>query len=354
MALCSWLGCVMLLGCVEPQVRTDPRVPSARAALPPSPPPSLPPARPPADVTPAQDLGTRIYVANESSNSVTVINADNFEVIGTIDSKNHATHDLALTRDKKMLLATNLGTGRVSVIDTQKMETIASIYTGARSHVVTLTNDNSQAWIANVADDTITILDLASLRIVGLLATGLGPTGLAFSRDGRFAYVSNQGDKTVSVIDVNYQRIIKTLQVGTNPQFLILGPDGRVWGCNAGSNDIFIIDPANQEVVGSYQVGPFPQQIAFAYKGLSGPNAYVSIAGFNKVIVVNTDIKRQNVLEEIEVGERPSGIWANPQGTRVFVANEASNDVWIIDTGTSQVIGKVAVGRKPTRVIVSR
>jgi len=50
----------------------------------------------------------------------------------------------------------------------------------------------------------------------------------------------------------------------------------------------------------------------------------------------------------------PNGIWANPQGTRVFAVHETSNDLRVIDTGTSRVIAKVPVGRKPIRVVVSR
>ena len=283
-----------------------------------------------------------------------VIDADKLQSIGIIDARNHATHDLALARDGRTLFATNLASGRLSVIDTEKMETVASLYTGARSHVVTLTNDNKHAWIANIAEDTISILEIATLKIVGSLPTGQGPTGLAFSRDGKFAYVSNQGDKTVQVIEVDSHRVIKAIPVGTNPHFIVLGPDGRIWGCNTGSNDIYVIDTTTQEVSGSFQVGPFPQQIAFAHKGLSGPNAYVTVAGFNKVLVLNTDLKQMRVMEEIAVGERPNGIWANSQGTKLFVANEGANDISVIDTGTSQVIANVAVGRKPIRVVVSR
>src|SRR5262245_39290063 len=97
----------------------------------------------------------RIYVANESSNTVTVIDAVSFNVVGTVDAKNFSTHDLSLTRDGRLLFATNLASGRVSVIDTVSLETIASIFTGGRCHVVTLTNDNPQAWVANIGEDTL-------------------------------------------------------------------------------------------------------------------------------------------------------------------------------------------------------
>lgn len=296
----------------------------------------------------------RIYVANESSNTVTVIDAITFEVIRTVDAKNHSTHDLSLSRDGKWLFATNLASGRVSVIDTATLETIASIHTGSRSHVVTLTNDNRHAWVANIADDNISIVDTQSYRILGTIPVGKGPTGLTFSRDGRFAFVSNQGDKRVAIVDTTSHRVIKAIPVGTNPHFLVLGPEGRVWGTNTGGNDIYVIDPISREKIASFQVGPGPQQIAFAYKGIVGPNAYVTVGGLNKVAVVSADPKNMRVLEHIDVGERPNGIWANPEGTRVFVGHEGSNDLRVIDTGTSQVIATVPVGRKPIRVVVSR
>jgi YVTN family beta-propeller protein len=34
--------------------------------------------------------------------------------------------------------------------------------------------------------------------------------------------------------------------------------------------------------------------------------------------------------------------------------HEASNDLYVIDTGTSAVMATVPVGRKPIRVVVSR
>jgi YVTN family beta-propeller protein len=295
-----------------------------------------------------------VYVANESSNSITVVDAESLQVVATVDAKNHATHDLALSRDGRFLLATNLAPGRLSVIDTTALETVASVFTGARAHVVAFTNDERQAWIANIAEDNVAILDMRTLRVVGTLPTGKGPTGLAFSRDGRFAYVSNQGDKTVAVVDTIGLTILKRIPVGTNPHFLILGPDGRIWGCNTGSNDIYVIDPGTQQVVASFQVGPAPQQIAFGFKGLAGPLAYVTVAGFNKVLVLDADVRRLRLLEEIEVGEAPNGIAANPQGTRLFVVHERSNDLRVIDTGTSRVIATVPVGRKPIRVVVSK
>ncbi len=300
------------------------------------------------------EIPSRIYTANESSNDVTVIDAASFAPVGSIDAKNQSTHDLAVSRDGRRIYATNLASGRLSVMDAGTMETIASIYTGQRCHVVALTNDNKQAWVANIGENTISIVDTDNFRILGTIPTGKGPTGLTFSHDGKFAYVSNQGDKTVDIIDTATHQVVKSLPVGANPHFLVVGPKGYVWGTNTGGTDIYVIDPATQEIAGTLEVGAKPQQIAFGFKGMQGPNVYVTVGGTNKVAVVPADPKNLKVIEEIPVGEGPNGIWANPEGTRLFVGHDKGNEVRVIDTGTGQTLSTVPVGRKPIRVVVSR
>lgn len=332
MRLSGMLLATVLAGCAAVQEHS-PKPPTAAAVLPP---------------------GPKIYVANESGNSVSVIDGNSLNVLATVDALNHSTHDVAVTRDGKLAFATNLASGKLSVIDTQKLATVASLYTGRRSHVVTVTNDNRHAWVANISDDNISIVDTQTLRILGTIPVGNGPTGMTFSRDGRLAFVSNQGDRNVQIIDTASHRIVKSIPVGINPHFLTLGPDGRIWGCNTGDDDIFVIDPATMEKVASFKVGAEPQQIAFAYRGVSGPNAYVTLSSGNKVAVVSTDLKQMRVIDQIEVGQRPNGIWANPEGTRLYVVHEVSNDLHVIDSGSGQVIRQVPVGHKPIRVVVAK
>ncbi len=260
---------------------------------------------------------------------------------------------MALSRDGKQLWVTNLANGRVSVIDTAPRTTVASIFTGTRAHVVALTNNNKHAWVANIADNTISIIDTTIFRILGTIPVGKGPMGIAFSRDGKFAYVSTQ-DKMVNVIDTSAHQVIKQIPVGPNPHFLTLGPDGHIWGTNTGSNDIYVIDTSTNEIAKTIEVGPAPQQIAFALKGTAGPNAYVTVTGINKVVVVGATSTTLSIREQIDVGEEPNGIWANAVGTRIYVGHTKSNNVMVVDSGTSQVLATLPVGRKPIRVVATR
>lgn len=166
--------------------------------------------------------------------------------------------------------------------------------------------------------------------------------------------MSAQGDKTVGVIDTTSHQVVKTIPVGANPHFLVVSRDGHVWGVNTGQNDIYVLDPESHEKVGTFTVGDKPQQIAFAYKGTTGPLAYVTIGSQNKVIGLGGDPNNLKVVDEIAVGEGPNGIWSNHEGTRLFVAHDKGNEIRVIDSGTGQTLATVPVGRKPIRVVVSR
>jgi YVTN family beta-propeller protein len=297
-------------------------------------------------------IPSRIYVANESSNTVSVLDAGNYKLVSEVDTLGHSPHDLSLSRDGERLYVSNLASGGVSVINARSLETIARLYTGKRCHVVTLSNDGNQLWVANITDGIVSIVETKGYRILGTIPIPQA-MGIAFSQDGRFVYISSM-NKTVSVVEVASHQIIQTIPVGSNPHFLVVGPGGYIWGTNTGQNDVFVIDPSENKIIGTLEVGPAPQQITFAYKGTVGPLAYVSVGGLNKVVVITSDPKSLKIREQIDVGEEPNGIWANPVGTRVYVAHSKSNDLRVIDSGTSQVIATTPLGRKPIRVVASK
>lgn len=109
--------------------------------------------KPPAEVK----VDKRIYVANESSNTVTVIDALTLAPIKTIPMGLSGTHDLALTRDGRKLFVSNLLSGAVAVVDTATLEVVATIPTGNRCHSLALSNDESQLWVVNIGENNVSV-----------------------------------------------------------------------------------------------------------------------------------------------------------------------------------------------------
>jgi YVTN family beta-propeller protein len=303
---------------------------------------------------PPVKVNNRLYVANESGNSLSVIDAGALAPIKTVPLEAKGAHDLALTRDGKLLFVTNLLSGVVVALDTATLQPTATIPTGNRAHSVALTNDEKQLWVVNIGENNISVIDVARLRVLGTIPAGKAPGHIRFSRDGRYAYVTSQEDGRVLVIDTTNHQTVRSIAVGALPHFIIPSPDGKyLWGGNTGGNDVYVIDMEKNERVATIPVGPKPQHIAFGVRGMFGPFAYVAVEDADQVVVLDTKPGAYAIVDRIKVGARPAGLASSPEGGRIYVSLQGTDQLVVIDTGTGRVIGQVPVGLKPVGVAAS-
>lgn len=300
-------------------------------------------------------VSNRIYVANESGNSVSVIDANSLEPVKTVPLALKGAHDMALTRDGRTLFVSNLLSGELAVLDTGTFNVTATLPTGNRCHSIALTNDEKQAWIVNIGENNVSIIDVARLRILGTIpSVGKLPGHIRFSKDGRFAYITSQEDGQLVVIDTSNHQIIKRVPVGRLPHFILASPDGRyLWGGATGERHVYVIDMTTNTRVTTIDVGPKPQHIAFGVRGMFGPFAYVAVEDANEIVVIDARPGELKVVDRIAVGNKPSGVSASPEGGRVYVSLQGTDQMAVIDTGTHRVINRVPVGLKPVGIAVS-
>jgi YVTN family beta-propeller protein len=77
----------------------------------------------------------------------------------------------------------------------------------------------------------------------------------------------------------------------------------------------------------------------------AGTRVYVTNQVSNTVSVINTSTN--TVVATVNVGKYPCGVAVNPAGTRVYVVNEFDKNVSVIDTATNTVTASVNVGLNP-------
>ena len=68
--------------------------------------------------------------------------------------------------------------------------------------------------------------------------------------------------------------------------------------------------------------------------------------GRSKMVMI-VDTATDQVVGQIEAGQRPWGIALSPDGKTLYTANGPSNDVSIIDVATRTVVKKIPVGDGP-------
>lgn len=264
--------------------------------------------------------GTKAYITNSNSSTISIINISNNQVIGTINGFDGPS-GMAITPDGNFAYVNNYGAGNCS---------------GLAS--------------------SVRFVDLNTNTIVGpRIFVDQAPAALAMSPDGNFVYVVNYvdgqpGTGTMSIIQTNINTVIDTVTGLSGPFAIAITPDGKyAYVTNFGSNNfapigttVTIIDLENHTIAATIDLGIQPSGIAITP---DGKYAYVSnyntlyqdgtnftglTAGQGTVNII--DVKKKKLITPtIAVDQSPDAIAIAPNGKHAYVTNYTSNTVNVIE-----------------------
>jgi YVTN family beta-propeller protein len=203
-------------------------------------------------------------------------------------------------------------------------------------------------------------------RHAGLAAAGLAlcawltPPPLQAQR----AYVSNEDDGTVAVIDVGRLSVLGSVEVGKRPRGIVLSRDGAtlyvaVSGLpkcpppipeeqceklprDAQADGVVIVDTGTLRRTGILKGVSDPERVEVSRDGRS---LFVTEEDTARLSVL--DAARGTLRAQIAVGREPEGVRASPDGRWVLVTSESDNSVAIIDARAYVLVRSLAVGRRP-------
>jgi YVTN family beta-propeller protein len=134
---------------------------------------------------------------------------------------------VAVTPDGTRLYVSNNSGDSLTVINTATNTVVGSIAVGNGPVGVTLSPDGTRAYVANQASHTVTVINTATNTVVTTINVGTGPFGVAVAPDGTRLYVSNGTNGSVSVIDTATNTVLTTLPVGIGPGYLGICGNGN-------------------------------------------------------------------------------------------------------------------------------
>src|SRR5258708_4737944 len=167
--------------------------------------PAKPAATPaPVAVAPPPPPAVRVYVTNEQSGDLTVINGDTQAVMATAPLGKRP-RGIQVSPDHKSLYVALSG----------------SPPAGPGVDPKTLPPPDRNA-------DGIGEVDADSYTLKRIIHAGADPEQLAISADGTRMYVANEDTATLSVVDVASGKIVAAVKVGEEPEGVTIRPDGKV------------------------------------------------------------------------------------------------------------------------------
>jgi YVTN family beta-propeller protein len=301
----------------------------------------------------------RVYAANQTSNTVSVIDPSSNKLLGVIrlgDSVPGAlsalykgqllVHGLGYSPDAKTLAVVSIASNSVALVDTATNRVKKIIYVGRAPHEAFFTPNGRELWVVVRGEDYVSIIDPMQMKEVRRIKVANGPGMTMFGPDGKYAFVCSSFTPELAVIDVESHQIIKRLPQASpfSPNIAVSPENDEVWITlkDTGKVQIFSAKaPFEQKAL--LDTGPITNHVNFV-NNRNGKFAYVSIGGLGAVKVFRRD-PTPNIVATIPVGELPHGIWPSGDGSRIYVALENSDRCVAIDTLTNKVVAEIPIGQ---------
>lgn len=264
--------------------------------------------------------GTKAYVTNSNSTTVTIIDIPTNTVVGTIGGFDGPS-GLVITPDGTTAYVNNyggpggVGSGNGTTVRVVNLLTNtivgAPIVVGQAPAALAISPDGAYVYSINYVNGnpgtgTMSVIRTSDNSVIATVSGFSGPFGIALSPDGTYAYVTNFGSNnfapfgtSVSVVNLKTYAIVDTVNVGIQPSGVALTPDGRYGlvsnyntlyagagftNLTAGQGTINIIDTATNTVIPPViAVGQSPDAIAVSS---DGQFAYVTNYTSNTVSVI--------------------------------------------------------------------
>ncbi|WP_083918742.1 beta-propeller fold lactonase family protein [Rudaea cellulosilytica] len=316
------------------------------------------------------------YVANYSSNTVSVVDLSTNQIVATVPQTVAATTTAAATpgigvgplgvainpAGTRVYVAnygdsTDLKTnGTIAVVDSDPTSAtlntvIATITVGVRPEIVAVNPAGTAAYVTNSVGNTVSVIDTATNKQTTTIPVPGVPIGVAFTPDGKKAYVTLADKSRVVAIDTTSNTAASTtiaLSLG-NPVGIVVNPAGTfAYVADYGAGDsgqagkVSVIDVTKDVEVATIPVGIGPIGMAMAPDG-----SHVYVSNYQSGTVSIIDTVTNKVTAEMIVGSLPLGISVDSNGAFAYVNLSGGNGVAILDLSANIVRGPITVGSVP-------
>jgi YVTN family beta-propeller protein len=301
----------------------------------------------------------RVYAANQTSNTVSVIDPFTNKLLGVIRLGDPVpaalsplyvgqllVHGLGYSPDGTMLAVVSIASNSVALIETATNKVEKIVYVGRAPHEAFFTPDGRELWVTVRGEDYISVIDPVRMAEVRRVTLANGPGMTMFGPDGRYAFVCSSFTPELAVIDTASHQVIKRLpQASPFCPNIAVSPEGdEVWITLKDVGKVQMYDakpPFGQRAL--LETGPITNHVNLV-NNRNGKFAYVTIGGLNEVKVFRRGSPPQ-LVATIPVGNLPHGIWPSGDGSRIYVALENGVQADVIDTITNRVIANVPIGQ---------
>jgi len=270
----------------------------------------------------------RIYVSNQSDDTVSVIDGVTNRVLHTI-KVGHDPNGVAVNPRTNTIYVANLTGGSLSIVDGTKL-TSSTLHLGFNPSKLAVNPSTDRVYVTIENEDGfLDVINGKQRKLIASIKLPPYPLSVAVDSDSNQVYVADFlcGCGRISVVDGATNRVSNTIRL---PGASLVGGvaldqgHDRVYATDE-NNGFYIIDRVTGTILGRVSGLDSPNEVAW----IPGTTFAVEPdSGSNRAVFVNTSTF--GVKKRVPVGMFPTGVAVNAGTRRVYVANRDSNTVSVI------------------------
>jgi len=264
---------------------------------------------------------------------VVVIDQQTNKIVTTIPVETNP-RGIAVNAAGTRVYVTNSGSNSVSVIDGITQTVIGSpIPVGSLPTGVVVSPDNTTVYVANPGSETISIINALNNTVIHTI-TDVPCAFLAIHPSGSFLYAA--GTNEIQIIDTTTRTVVGSpISLIPSLQFIAMNPTGtHLYVATHSSSSLLVIRTADLAIT---EVPIGGETIGVAVHP-SGSFVYAVGRSFHVI-----DAGTHAVIESISLGTDSIAVSFNSDGTRAYVPIWGSTDLKVIDTATHSIIDTIIV-----------
>ena len=259
---------------------------------------------------------------------------------------------------------TQVLTGQVTVIDTEKNKKVTTINVGGAPFSVAFSPDGTKAYVASeqydlVRLDHVSVIDTLTHTVTATVPVGSYPIGIAALPDGSKVYVAGNNNLSpgLTVIDTATLTVTATIPFGSTPFAVTTLPDSsKVYVTDLDDHTVTAVDTSSNitetiatGVPNAYGIAAHPDGTRLYVTSYLPTNPLPTTGS---IFVIDTSTN--TITGTITLPGLPGFVAFNPSGTRAYVSGDYEQaSVWVIDTASEAVISTINVGKSPVSVDVT-
>lgn len=309
--------------------------------------------------------GPRIYVSNEDSGDVSVIDVATDRELGRIPVGKRP-RGMRVSPDRTRLYVAVSGSPKappgvdeeklpppdksadgIAEVDLRSGKLVRTLKAGSDPEAFDISPDGTELYVSNEDTGKTGIVDIATGSALASVAVGDEPEGVTARPDGVVVYVTSEEDHRIDVIDRASRKVVAQIKAGLRPRAIVFTPDGATAiVSNELSGSIGFIDAQKHKPRSELKLSVADARPMGLALSPDGERVYVATGRGRGVVEV--DVQEGRVVRALaDVGQRPWGLAITADGKKLYTANGPSNDVSVLDVASGKVTAKVPVGSSP-------